>query len=364
MRKYKVGIIGATGMVGQRLVCLLDKHPWFEVTALVASARSAGQSYAQAVAGRWQMEQPVPEGIKNLQVMDAQDRQALARAVDFVFCAVSLPREETRELEEALARLELPVISNNSACRMLPDVPMIIPEINPEHLAVIAAQRKRLGCKRGFIVVKPNCSIQSYLPTLHPLMDFDPTHIIVSTYQAVSGAGRTLADWPQMQGNVIPYIGGEEEKSEQEPLKVWGQLDDLKSSILPVRTPVISAQCLRVAVSDGHLASVSVKFKTKPDKETMLARWANWTTLPQQLGLPSAPKPFLVYHPENDRPQPLLDRDLGGGMAISIGRLREDPILDWRFVCLSHNTLRGAAGGSLLTAELLCAQGLIQHKEA
>lgn len=363
MTKYRVGIIGATGMVGQRLVTLLQAHPWFDLTVLAASSRSAGRSYEEAMAGRWQMPEALPERVKAMPVMDAQDLNAIAQAVDFVFCAVSLPRDQTRALEEALAKLELPVISNNSAWRMAADVPMIIPEINADHARVIAAQRRRLGTTHGFITVKPNCSIQSYVPTLSPLLDYEPQAITVSTYQAVSGAGRTLADWEEMRGNVIPYIAGEEEKSEQEPLKIWGSLNEAEDAIHLASLPRISAQCIRVPVSDGHLAAVSVKFARKPERDVMLARWAAYRPLPQQLGLPSAPDPFLIYLEDDNRPQPQLDRDLGQGMAITIGRLREDPVMDWRFVCLSHNTLRGAAGGSVLTAELLCAQGYIRHKE-
>lgn len=363
MKKYRVGIVGATGMVGQRLVSLLHSHPWFELAVLAASGRSAGKSYAEAVQGRWQMETPLPEHIKPLMVLDAADREGIAKAVDFIFCAVSLPKDETRAMEEAFAKLEVPVVSNNSAFRMAGDVPMIIPEINADHARVIAAQRRRLGTKHGFITVKPNCSIQSYVPALTPLMDFEPQAITVSTYQAVSGAGRTLADWIEMQGNVIPYIAGEEEKSEQEPLKIWGRLNAGRDTIEIAGLPRISAQCIRVPVSDGHLAAVSVSFKHKPAKGQILERWANYRTLPQRLGLPSAPDPFLIYKEEDNRPQPLLDRDLGQGMAVVIGRLREDPVMDWRFISLSHNTLRGAAGGSVLTAELLCAQGYITRKE-
>ncbi len=363
MKRYRAGILGATGMVGQRLVTLLAGHPWFEVTALAASAQSAGQPYRQAVAGRWQMPDPIPPAVGDINVMDAMDLQAVAQEADLVFCAVSLDKASTRALEEAYARLEVAVISNNSACRGIRDVPMLIPEINPEHARVIPAQRKRLGTQRGFIAVKPNCSIQSYVPALTPLRDFGIRAITACTYQAVSGAGKTLDNWPQMQGNIIPYIAGEEEKSEQEPLKIWGSLSPDADTILPGKYPVISAQCVRVPVSDGHLAAVSVKFDKKPTREEILARWRNNETLPQKLQLPSAPVPFLRYLSQEDRPQPLLDRGAGNGMAVVIGRLREDPVMDWRFVCLSHNTLRGAAGGSVLTAELLCAQGYILHRE-
>lgn len=360
---WRVGIIGATGMVGQRFVGLLDGHPWFRVTALAASSRSAGQSYEQAVGGRWAMPFDMPAYAREMQVLDAERIQDIRPLVDFVFCAVSLDKAATRQLEEAYAKAEIPVISNNSACRMLPDVAMLIPEINPGHAEVIHAQRERLGTKVGFIAVKPNCSIQSYVPALTPLMDHGLKSLSVCTYQAVSGAGRTLADWPEMSANVIPFIGGEEEKSEQEPLKVWGSLSPDKRTIIDAKSPVISAQCLRVPVQDGHLAAVSVSFDKKLSREEILAAWSSMDTLPQQLGLPSAPKPFILYFEEDNRPQPKLDSDLQQGMAVSIGRLRPDQLFDWRFVCLSHNTLRGAAGGGLLSAELLCKLGYIP-KEA
>lgn len=363
MKKYRVGIIGATGMVGQRLICLLHDHPWFDIRVVAASRKSAGQSYQEAVENRWLMEEALPEHVKALPVLDAEQKEEIAQQVDFIFCAVSLNRDQTREMEEAFARQEVPVMSCNSACRMLPDVPMLIPEINPEHAQVIPAQRSRLGTKNGFIAVKPNCSIQSYVPALTPLLDFEPTAITACTYQAVSGAGRTLDTWEEMRGNVIPYIAGEEEKSEQEPLKIWGRLSEDKAEIQVTACPVISAQCIRVPVEDGHLAVVSVKFQRKPSKQEILDRWAAYKTLPQQLMLPSAPKPFLQYLEGNDRPQPKLDALAGDGMAVAIGRLREDPVMDWRFVCLSHNTLRGAAGGSVLSAEYLCAQGYITHRE-
>ena len=362
MKKFRVGIIGATGMVGQRLVSLLSEHPWFDLSALAASTSSAGKTYPEAVSGRWMMPSPMPEKVRGMKVLDAKEIGDVRELVDFVFCAVSLPKDETRELEEAYARAEVPVISNNSACRMLPDVPMIIPEINSEHAKVIPAQQKRLGCSRGFIVVKPNCSIQSFVPPLTPLMPFEMLEIIVSTYQAVGGAGRTMDSWPEMKDNVIPFIPGEEEKSEAEPLKIWGHLSPDKKGIVSLSAPVISAQCVRVPVSDGHLATVSVKFKKKPSREDILQIWKGYRTLPQELNLPSAPSPFLIYQEEADRPQTALDRDAGNGMAVVIGRLRKDPIMDWRFVCLSHNTLRGAAGGGVLTAELLCAQGFITHQ--
>lgn len=358
MRKLRAGILGATGMVGQRLVTLLSEHPWFSVTALAASPRSAGQSYQEAVEGRWHMENPMPESVKTLVVQDAGEVSRMAEQVDLVFSAIALDKAETLALEEAYARAELPVISNNSAARMLPDVPMLIPEINPEHSQVIPAQRKRLGTKRGFIVVKSNCSIQSYVPALTPLLPYQPLQVMACTYQAVSGAGRSLADWPEMAGNVIPYIGGEEEKSEQEPMKVWGRLNADKSAIQLATSPVIGAQCLRVPVENGHLAAVSVKFAKKPNRDDILSLWSSFNPL-AEYKLPSAPHPFLIYHDAPDRPQPALDHDAGKGMAISLGRLREDPLFDWRFVCLSHNTLRGAGGGSVLSAELLRQQGFL-----
>ena len=362
MRKFKVGIVGATGMVGQRLITLLINHPWFELGVLAASPQSAGKTFQEAAGNRWVMESALPDPLKDMTVLDAGDVKTISQSVDFVFCAVSMGREETLHLEKQYARAETPVISSNSACRMVPDVPMIIPEINAPHAQVIAAQRRRLGCSQGFIAVKPNCSIQSYVPALTPLMDFEMEAVLACTYQAVSGAGRTMETWKEMRDNVIPYIPGEEEKSEQEPLKIWGTLNKQKDAILLNLKPVISAQCLRVPVSDGHMAAVSVKFQRKPSRQEILDRWASFRTLPQELGLPSAPSPFLIYQPQEDRPQTALDRDQGGGMAVVIGRLREDPVMDWRFVCLSHNTLRGAAGGSVLTAELLCAQGFIAHK--
>ena len=356
---WRVGIIGATGMVGQRFVRLLDGHPWFKVTALAASSRSAGQTYQQAVGSRWAMPYDMPAYARDMVVLDAENIASVSPLVDFVFCAVSLDKAATRALEEAYAKAEIPVISNNSACRMLPDVPMLIPEINPDHAELIPAQRKRLHTKTGFIAVKPNCSIQSYVPALTPLQHFGIQALSVCTYQAVSGAGRTLQDWPEMAGNVIPYIGGEEEKSEQEPMKIWGSLNSDKSAVIHASAPVISAQCLRVPVQDGHMAAVSVRFDQKPSREQILEAWANWRTLPEELQLPSAPSPFLHYFEEDNRPQSKLDCDLYHGMAVSIGRLREDRLFDWRFVCLSHNTLRGAAGGGLLSAELLCKLGYI-----
>lgn len=358
MKQYKVGIIGATGMVGQRFALLLEKHPWFTVAALAASARNRGKTYEEACAGRWKMQTPMPAFYKNMVLYDATaDAETIAAQVDFVFCAVDMKKEEIRALEERYAKLECPVCSNNSAHRMTPDVPMIIPEINAEHVKIIPAQRKRLGTKRGFIAVKSNCSIQSYVPALSALLDFQPTEVAVCTYQAISGAGRTFETWPEMIDNVIPYIGGEEEKSEQEPMKVWGQVDLEQGRIIPATTPVITAQCLRVAATDGHMAAAFVKFQQKPSKEEILERWRNFKGRVQTLQLPTAPAQFLTYFEEPDRPQTRLDRDLENGMGISIGRLREDVLYDYKFVSLSHNTLRGAAGGAVLMAELLCAEG-------
>ena len=357
MKRFRVGVVGATGMVGQRLLTLLSDHPWFKTTAVAASPRSAGQAYGQAVAGRWMMDRVIPENILEMKVLDASDVRAISESVDFIFCAVDMPKNETRALEEAYARAEIPVVSCNSACRLLPDVPMLIPEINHEHMKVIDPQRGRLGTRKGFIAVKPNCSIQSYVPALTPLRPFGLDKVVVSTYQAVSGAGKKLSGWPEMNDNVIPFIKGEEEKSEREPLKVWGTAGE--TGIADSERPVISAQCVRVPVSDGHLATVSVSFDEKPSADDILDAWKHWVTLPQQLDLPSAPKPFLKYFDEEDRPQTRLDRDEGNGMTITVGRLREDPVLDYRFIALSHNTLRGAAGGSVLTAELLCKEGWI-----
>ncbi len=360
MEKIRAGIIGATGMVGQRFISLLDNHPWFDISCLAASARSAGKPYHEAVNGRWAFEWPIPEKVKNMPVLDAANVEEVASLCDFVFCAVDMKKDEIKALEEAYAKTETPVVSNNSACRGVTDVPMIVPEINAGHAQVIPAQRKRLGTKVGFIAVKPNCSIQSYVPALTPLMDFGLEKISVCTYQAISGAGKTFATWPEMVDNVIPYIGGEDEKSEQEPLKLWGQVEN--GRIVNASEPVISAQCIRVAAQDGHLAAVSVKFKSKPTIEDIKQHWANYDTMPQALGLPSAPKPFLQYFEDPARPQTRLDRDFQNGYGVSIGRLREDPLLDYKFVCLSHNTVRGAAGGGILTAELLYRQGYIVKK--
>ncbi len=358
MRQYKVGVVGATGMVGQRFITLLENHPWFELTTLAASGRSAGKPYAEAVEGRWMMSKPLPEKIASLTVMDAEkDAEAVADAVDFVFCAVNMKKDEIRDLEERYARLETPVMSNNSANRWTPDVPMIIPEINADHLAVIPAQRKRLGTKRGFIAVKSNCSIQSYVPALHPLFSYKPTKVLACTYQAISGAGKNFDTWPEMIDNVIPYIGGEEEKSEQEPLKVWGHVEN--GVIVKADTPAITSQCLRVPVTDGHMAAVFVSFENTPSMEEIKERWAAYRGRAQELKLPSAPKQFLNYFEDPSLPQTRLQRELEGGMAISIGRLRPDTQYDYKFVCLSHNTLRGAAGGGVEMAELLCAEGVI-----
>ena len=353
--KMRVCVVGATGMVGQRFVTLLDGHPYFEVTAVAASARSAGGKYADAVAGRWKMKTAIPESVADLTVIDAADVDAIKARADAVFCAVNMKKDEVIALEEKYARAELPVISNNSANRWTPDVPMVVPEINPGHLEVIKAQRERLGTKRGFIAVKPNCSIQSYVPMLTPLLKYGIKEVVATTYQAISGAGKTFADWPEMVDNVIPYIGGEEEKSEREPLRVWGRVED--GRIVPAEKPLITTQCIRVPVSDGHTAAVFVNFENKPTKEQILRDWADFRGLPQELGLPSAPKQFITYFEEDNRPQANLDRDLYGGMGVSAGRLREDSLFDWKFVGLSHNTLRGAAGGALLTAELLFRQG-------
>lgn len=359
-RKWRVAIVGATGMVGQRFVSLLADHPWFEIAVVAASARSAGKTYEEAVSDRWAFDWPIPQNVRPLVVRDASDVAAVTGEVDFVFCAVDMKKDEIRALEEAYAKHEIPVVSNNSACRGIEDVPMVVPEINADHLAVIEAQKKRLGTKSGFIAVKPNCSIQSYVPALTPLLDFEPEKVSVCTYQAISGAGKTFKTWPEMVDNVIPYIGGEDEKSENEPLKLWGHVEDGK--IVNATLPVISAQCLRVACSDGHMAAVSVSFKKKPTIEQIKERWANYETEAQRLELPSAPKPFLQYFEDPSRPQTRLDRDFQNGFGVSIGRLREDKLFDYRFVCLSHNTVRGAAGGGILTAELLCRKGYIPHR--
>lgn len=358
MKKCDVGIIGATGMVGQRFITLLENHPWFNIKVLAASSRSAGKKYSEALGGRWCMDSALSDNLANMYVYDADsDKEKIAGMVSFVFCAVDMPKDEIKKLEEAYAKLECPVISNNSANRGTPDVPMIVPEINPEHAKVIEFQRKRLGTKRGFIAVKSNCSLQSYVPAMHPLMQkYEIDSVLACTYQAISGAGKTFERWPEMVDNVIPFIGGEEEKSEQEPLKIWGKVTE--NGIENAVSPVITAQCLRVAASNGHMAAVFIKFKDiKPTKEEILNIWKEYSGVPQKLNLPSAPKQFLHYFEEDNRPQTKLDRDNEHGMAINIGRLREDKIFDYKFVCLSHNTLRGAAGGAVLLAELLYAQG-------
>ena len=357
MKKYNVGIIGATGMVGQRFALLLCDHPWFNVTALAASPRSAGKSYTDAVGNRWAMTDPMPENLKDMTVYDAvADIDTIVSKVDFVFCAVDMKKDEIKALEEEYAKHECPVVSNNSAHRFTPDVPMVIPEINDNHLDVIASQRERLGTKRGFVAVKSNCSLQSYVPAIYPLdKKFGVDKCLVCTYQAISGAGKTFERWPEMIDNVIPFIGGEEEKSEREPLKIWGEVKD--GEIKLADSPKFTAQCLRVPVSDGHMAAVFVSFKTKPSKDEILKVWKEFSGVPQELELPHAPKQFLNYFVEDNMPQTKLNRNLEGGMAVSVGRLREDSQYDYKFVCLSHNTLRGAAGGAVLLAELLCAKG-------
>ena len=356
MKKYNVGIIGATGMVGQRFATLLADHPWFNVKTLAASGRSAGKTYEEALGGRWAMKTELPEKLKDMIVLDAvADMEKVAASVDFVFCAVDMKKDEIKALEEAYAKLECPVVSNNSAHRFTDDVPMVIPEINADHTAIIEAQRKRLGTKRGFVAVKSNCSLQSYVPALYPLDEFGVKNVLVCTYQAISGAGKTFERWPEMVDNVIPFIGGEEEKSEKEPLKIWGHVEGDK--IVLADSPKFTAQCLRVPVSDGHMAAVFVTFDKKPTKEEILKKWAEFAGEPQKLELPSAPKQFLHYFTEDNMPQTKFHRELEGGMAVSVGRLREDSQYDYKFVCLSHNTLRGAAGGAVLLAELLCAKG-------
>ncbi len=343
-------------MVGQRFITLLDRHPWFEITLLAASSRSAGKSYAEAVGSRWLMAEPMPESVAGMTVLDAEaDAEKIAAQVDFVFCAVNMKKDEIKALEERYAKLECPVVSNNSANRGMPDVPMMIPELNPDHAEIIAVQKQRLGTKRGFIAVKPNCSIQSYVPALHPLRQFGIKRVLACTYQAISGAGKTFATWPEMVDNLIPYIGGEEEKSEKEPLKIWGSIQD--GRIVENSDIEITTQCLRVPVSDGHMAAVFVVFERKPEMDEIKRLWKEYSGEPQRLGLPSAPKQFLYYFEQDDFPQTRLHRELEGGMAVSIGRLRPDTQYDYKFVCLSHNTLRGAAGGAVLTAELLAAKG-------
>ncbi len=358
--KLKVGVLGATGMVGQRFVSLLADHPWYEVTVVAASPRSAGKTYEEAVGARWKLDNPMPENVKKLVVKDLHNIEEVVADVDFVFSAVDMTKDEIRAIEEAYAKAEVPVVSNNSAHRWTPDVPMIIPELNPEHAEVIEFQKKRLGTKRGFVAVKPNCSVQSYTPAFHALREFGVKSALVTTYQAISGAGKTFKDWPEMVDNVIPYIGGEEEKSEQEPLKIWGKIED--GVIKKAEGPIITSQCLRVPVTNGHMAAVFVNFDRKPTKEEILDRWKNFSGEPQKLNLPSAPKQFLQYFEEDNRPQTKLDRDYEHGMGVSLGRLREDTLFDYKFVGLAHNTLRGAAGGAVLCAELLTAKGYITKK--
>ncbi len=359
--KLKVGILGGTGMVGQRFIALLENHPWFEVTTIAASERSAGQTYEAAVSGRWKMDTPVPESVKNIVVKNVNEIEDTASETDFVFSAVDMSKDEIQKIEEAYAKTETPVVSNNSAHRWTPDVPMVVPEINPQHMEIIPYQRKRLGTERGFVAVKPNCSIQSYAPVLTAWMDFEPYEAVVSTYQAISGAGKTFQDWPEMSGNIIPYIGGEEEKSEREPLRIWGNIKD--GVIEPAAGPVITSQCIRVPVLNGHTASVFVKFRQKNiEKEQLIEKLVHFSGLPQQLKLPSAPKQFIQYLEEDNRPQITLDVNYENGMGISVGRIRRDSVYDWKFVGLSHNTVRGAAGGAVLCAELLKAQGYITKK--
>ncbi|MCD8075326.1 MAG: aspartate-semialdehyde dehydrogenase [Lachnospiraceae bacterium] len=359
-QKLRVGILGATGMVGQRFISLLENHPWFEVVTVAASPRSAGKTYEDAVGGRWKMTTPMPEAVKKLVVMNVNEVEAVAASVDFVFSAVDMSKDEIRAIEEEYAKTETPVVSNNSAHRWTPDVPMVVPEINPEHFEVIASQKKRLGTTRGFIAVKPNCSIQSYAPALSAWREYEPYEVVATTYQAISGAGKTFKDWPEMVENVIPYIGGEEEKSEKEPLRLWGVVED--GVIKPATEPKITCQCIRVPVLNGHTAAVFVKFRKKPTKEQLIEKLVNFSGLPQKLELPSAPKHFIQYMEEDNRPQVVLDVDYEKGMGVSIGRLREDTIYDYKFVGLSHNTVRGAAGGAVLCAETLKALGYIAAK--
>ena len=359
-QKLRVGILGATGMVGQRFISLLENHPWFEVVTLAASPRSAGKTYEEAVGGRWKMDTPMPEAVKKLVVMNVNDVEHVASTVDFVFSAVDMSKDEIKAIEEAYAKTETPVVSNNSAHRWTPDVPMVVPEINPEHFDVIEFQKKRLGTKRGFIAVKPNCSIQSYAPVLTAWKEFEPSEVVATTYQAISGAGQTFKDWPEMEGNIIPFIGGEEEKSEQEPLRIWGKIEN--GVIVKATEPKITCQCIRVPVLNGHTAAVFVKFRKKPTKEQLIEKLENFKGLPQELNLPSAPKQFIRYMTEDNRPQVTLDVNYENGMGINVGRLREDSIYDWKFVGLSHNTVRGAAGGAVLCAETLVAKKFIAAK--
>ena len=359
-KKLRVGILGATGMVGQRFISLLENHPWYEVVTVAASLRSAGKTYEEAVGDRWKMTTPMPEAVKKLVVMNVNEVEKVAASVDFVFSAVDMTKDEIRAIEEEYAKTETPVVSNNSAHRWTPDVPMVVPEVNPEHFDVIEFQKKRLGTTRGFIAVKPNCSIQSYAPVLTAWMEYEPYEVVATTYQAISGAGKTFKDWPEMEGNIIPYIGGEEEKSEQEPLRIWGHIEN--GVIVKAESPVITCQCIRVPVLNGHTAAVFVKFKKKPTKEQLIEKLVNFKGIPQELELPSAPKQFIQYLEEDNRPQVSLDVDFEHGMGISVGRLREDTVYDYKFVGLSHNTVRGAAGGAVLCAELLTAKGYIAAK--
>ena len=356
-KKLRVGILGATGMVGQRFISLLEDHPWFQVVTVAASARSAGKTYEEAVGDRWKMTSPMPEAVKKLVVMNVAEVEKVASTVDFVFSAVDMTKDEIRAIEEAYAKTETPVVSNNSAHRWTPDVPMVVPEINPEHFDVIPFQKKRLGTERGFIAVKPNCSIQSYAPVLTAWKEFEPYEVVATTYQAISGAGKTFKDWPEMEGNIIPYIGGEEEKSEQEPLRLWGTIED--GVIVKAQSPVITCQCVRVPVLNGHTAAVFVKFRKKVTKEQLIEKLREFKGVPQELKLPSAPAQFIQYLEEDNRPQVTADVDFERGMGISVGRLREDAVYDYKFIGLSHNTVRGAAGGAVLCAELLTARGYI-----
>ena len=358
--KLKVGILGATGMVGQRFIDLLNDHPWFEVTTVAASPRSAGQTYEEAVSGRWKMENPIPENVKKLVVKNVNEVEAVSSEVDFVFSAVDMTKEEIKKIEEDYAKTETPVVSNNSAHRWTPDVPMVVPEINPEHFEVIRYQRERLGTKRGFIAVKPNCSIQSYAPAFSAWREFEPYEAVVTTYQAISGAGKTFKDWPEMEGNIIPYIGGEEEKSEKEPLRIWGKIEN--KQIVPADFMTITSQCIRVPILYGHTAAAFVRFHKDPSKEELIQALREFSGEPQELKLPSAPKHFIQYLEEDNRPQVALDVDYERGFGVSIGRLREDTVYDWKFVGLSHNTIRGAAGGGVLCAELLYAKNYIEKK--
>lgn len=360
MEKLRVGILGGTGMVGQRFVSLLENHPWFEVVTVAASPRSAGKTYEEAVGDRWKMDTSMPDNVKNLIVKNVNDVSEVSDSVDFVFSAVDMTKEEIMAIEEAYAKADTPVVSNNSAHRWTPDVPMVVPEINPEHLEVIESQKKRLGTDRGFIVVKPNCSIQSYVPALHALREYKPKVVVATTYQAISGAGKNFNDWPEMVDNVIPYIGGEEEKSEQEPLRLWGKV--VEGQIVKAEAPIITTQCIRVPVTDGHMAAIFVSFENKPSKEDIIKAWNEFKGVPQELSLPNAPKQFIKYFEEDNRPQTKLDRDYENGMGVTLGRLRKDSVYDYKFIGLSHNTVRGAAGGALLIAELLKAQGYITKK--